>query len=175
MKRIFWASVVILALAAVVFAIHAGWYWFEIHTGIARGGPDPYYNAWSGVLSDISEIALIGAVSSGVVMGYKKINCSEPTCHRIGLHPTEGSVFHLCRHHHPDLAHTKGRKFTLAEIHAHHHAARGRQVEAQVTSVTSQATDQVVERVEADMKTPPTARNRSKANNPKVPRTAEAK
>lgn len=72
------------------------WYWIEIHTGIARGGPDPYYNAFSGVLSDIGELSII----TGMVVGAKHINCFERGCWRLG-HKVEGSSVRACHKHHP--------------------------------------------------------------------------
>lgn len=93
------------------------WYWVEIHTGTLNE-PGPFYGFWSGFGSDIGEIAIVGAVYSM----YRKHNCGAPGCWRIGKHPTEDGMFHMCRHHHPDLMGKK--KFSLEEIHAHHRAAK---------------------------------------------------
>lgn len=75
------------------------WYWIEIHAGIARGGPDPYYNFWSGFGSDIAEVAILG----GVIQMYRKVNCHVHHCWRISRHPIPGSPYVCCKKHHPEV------------------------------------------------------------------------
>lgn len=94
------------------------WWWVEIHTG-ATNESGAYYGWWSGFASDLGEITLLG----GAWLLYRKHNCATPGCWRIGKHPTADGTFILCKHHHPDLM---GKKFSLEEIHAHHHAAKAR-------------------------------------------------
>jgi hypothetical protein len=77
--------------------------WFALHTGVLKGGPDPYYNFWSGIGSDIGEATLISAVAIGVYTGVRKVNCHSKRCWRIGHHALEGTPYILCRHHHPDV------------------------------------------------------------------------
>lgn len=55
------------------------------------------YLAWSGILSDLSELALLGAFWSII----RKHNCHEPHCLRIGTLPVTGTPWHACRKHHP--------------------------------------------------------------------------
>ena len=55
------------------------------------------YAFWSGVGSDIGEVAIIGAVLGM----YRKHNCHATGCWRIGKHPVEGTGFITCRKHHP--------------------------------------------------------------------------
>lgn len=52
------------------------------------------YLAWSGVGSDVSELAILGAVFGG----YRKHNCHEPHCWRIGRHLVDGTPW--CDLHH---------------------------------------------------------------------------
>jgi hypothetical protein len=78
-------------------------HWFALHTGIIRGGPDPYYNFWSGFGSDLGEATLISAVAIGVYTGVRKVNCHTKRCWRIGHHALDGTPYILCRHHHPDV------------------------------------------------------------------------
>ena len=93
--------VVGLALLIVFFA--AVRHWFALHTGIIHGGPDQYYNFWSGFGSDLGEATLISAVGIGVYTGARKVNCHTKGCWRIGHHVLEGTPYILCRHHHPGV------------------------------------------------------------------------
>lgn len=67
------------------------WWWFQYITGTDNTAGRPY-GFWSGFGSDIGEMAIAGAI-------YKKLNCHQPGCWRIGLHPHGHLV--LCRRHHP--------------------------------------------------------------------------
>lgn len=53
------------------------------------------YLAWSGVLSDLGEIVLIG----GMVGLYKKHACHVKGCWRIARHPVPGTAWIVCRRH----------------------------------------------------------------------------
>jgi len=100
------------------------WLWHPL--GVCPRGPTYEqclgYNAWSGILSDLSEITLLIAVVSLFVGFYRHTNCNAPRCLRIGRHQTADGLHHLCRKHHPDLP---DRRPSLAEIHRHHQAAKG--------------------------------------------------
>ena len=87
------------------------WLWIEIHTGIARGGPDPYYNAFSGVLSDIGEVTLL----TGMIVGLRHINCRERGCYRLG-HVVPESGVRACHKHHPTDPRTK-KNGSVSEMH----------------------------------------------------------
>jgi hypothetical protein len=52
------------------------------------------YLAWSGILSDVGELALIGAVY-GLL---RKHNCHQQGCLRIGRHLVDGTPW--CNKHH---------------------------------------------------------------------------
>jgi hypothetical protein len=52
------------------------------------------YLAWSGAVSDLGEIALIGAVLGA----YRKHNCHQEHCWRIGRHVVDGTPW--CNRHH---------------------------------------------------------------------------
>jgi len=88
-----------IVLIAVFFA--AVRHWLALHTGTLHGGPDLYYNFWSGFGSDLGEATLISAVGVGVYAGVRKVNCHTKGCWRIGHHQLEGTPYILCRHHHP--------------------------------------------------------------------------
>ena len=96
--------VVLIVVIAIMIALYGEIrHWFAIHTGTLHGGPDLYYNFWSGFGSDLGEATLISAVSIGVYTGVRKVNCHTKGCWRIGHHPLDGTPYILCRHHHPDV------------------------------------------------------------------------
>jgi hypothetical protein len=94
-----------IVLLAIFFAEVR--HWLALHTGVLNGGPDRYYNFWSGFGSDLGEATLISAVGIGVYTGVRKVNCHTKGCWRIGHHPLDGTPYILCRHHHPHVP-TKG-------------------------------------------------------------------
>ena len=103
---------VVLALVAVLLVIGIAFliaffdalrHWLALHTGTLHGGPDLYYNFWSGFGSDLGEATLITAVGVGVYTGVRKVNCHTKGCWRIGHHALEGTPYILCRHHHPGV------------------------------------------------------------------------
>lgn len=58
------------------------------------------YLFWSGFGSDLAEFTLIGIV-------YKKLNCHQSGCYRIGLHHVGQTGLITCRKHHPILSKKK--------------------------------------------------------------------
>jgi hypothetical protein len=91
-----------LVLLAVFFDFLR--HWAAIHTGTIYPSNKPvYYNFWSGFGSDLGEATLIGAVSVGVYTVVRKANCHAKGCWRIGHYPLEGTPYHLCTHHHPEV------------------------------------------------------------------------
>lgn len=62
----------------------------------------PGYGFWSGVGSDIGEVAIIGAI----VAAYRRHNCHVKGCWRIQRHQVEGTPYIVCRKHHPSTGHT---------------------------------------------------------------------
>ena len=110
---------VLIVLIALLIAFIGGLrHWFALHTGTLHGGPDPYYNFWSGFGSDLGEATLISAVCVGVYTGVRKVNCHTKGCWRIGHHALEGTPYILCRHHHPDVPNNGA---THEKILAEHH------------------------------------------------------
>ena len=94
----------VIVLGAIVIAVVGALrHWFALHTGTIHGGPDVYYNFWSGFGSDLGEATLISAVGIGVYTGVRKVNCHTKGCWRIGHHPLAGTPYILCKHHHPDV------------------------------------------------------------------------
>ena len=109
--------VVLVALLLLVLFFGALRHWFALHTGIINGGPDKYYNFWSGFGSDLGEATLISAVGIGVYTGVRKVNCHTKGCWRIGHHVLAGTPYILCRHHHPGVP-TRGASHThILEAH----------------------------------------------------------
>ena len=93
----------VIGIALLIAFFDASRHWFALHTGILHGGPDQYYNFWSGFGSDLGEATLISAVGIGVYTGVRKVNCHTKGCWRIGHHVLEGTPYILCRHHHPGV------------------------------------------------------------------------
>lgn len=60
----------------------------------------PIYGFWSGIGSDLTEFALLGAL----VKVYVHLNCTVKGCRRIGKHPVDGTPYRTC-HRHATVAH----------------------------------------------------------------------
>jgi hypothetical protein len=56
-----------------------------------------WYAFWSGAGSDISELAIVGALLAIV----RKHTCHVGRCWRIGRAPVDGTPWHVCWRHHP--------------------------------------------------------------------------
>lgn len=68
--------------------------WLYHFAGLSGSGP--VYGFWSGSGSDLSELAIVGAV----IGGYRKHNCHWKGCWRIGRHLVDGSPW--CDRHHQE-------------------------------------------------------------------------
>jgi hypothetical protein len=114
--------VVLLVLGVVGLAFLIAFFgvvrhWLALHTGTLHGGPDLYYNFWSGFGADLGEATLITAVAVGVYTGVRKVNCHTKGCWRIGHHTLEGTPYILCRKHHPHVP-TRGASHEhILEVH----------------------------------------------------------
>jgi len=109
--------VFVVGLALIIAFFGALRHWVALHTGIINGGPDHYYNFWSGFGSDLGEATLITAVGVGVYTGVRKVNCHTKGCWRIGHHALEGTPYILCRHHHPGVPSTGATHERILEEH----------------------------------------------------------
>jgi hypothetical protein len=96
----------------------------DIVTGIGHnllviigGTPGTMNLLWGGFLSSLSELTLLG----GLVAMYRKYNCHEPKCWRIGRHPVLGTAYTTCRRHNPHVP-TKLRR---GDIEKAYQAANG--------------------------------------------------
>lgn len=94
-------------------------HWLAVHTGTVNESGE-YYGFWSGFGADLGEVTLVTTVAVGVYTGVRKTNCHVKGCWRIGHHPLEGTPYHLCAIHHPDVP---AGGASHAEILEHHHAA----------------------------------------------------
>lgn len=59
----------------------------------------PFYGFWSGVGSDFSELAIVGAV----IAAYRHHNCHVKGCLWLGKHKVDGTPFVVCAKHHPAI------------------------------------------------------------------------
>jgi hypothetical protein len=90
--------VVLVVIVLLIVNFDVVRHWTAIHIGsINESGP--FYGFWSGFGSDISEFA----IAVGIYTGVRKVNCHSRSCWRIGHHPLEGTPYHLCKLHHPDV------------------------------------------------------------------------
>ena len=53
-----------------------------------------WYLWWSGIGSDLAYLGIIWAV-------FRRLNCHQPRCPRLGRFPVEGTQLHACHRHHP--------------------------------------------------------------------------
>jgi hypothetical protein len=88
--------------------IHLIFHWLGLDN--ASG---PLYLAWSGAGADFGELAIVG----GLLSIYRRHNCSQRHCWRVGRRQLHDTGLHLCHRHHPD-----GAKPTGAHILALHRA-----------------------------------------------------
>jgi hypothetical protein len=126
-NRVGWLIGIIAVILAVAVAIVASGdirHWFAVHTGTLNGGPDVYYNFWSGFGSDLGEATLISAVGIGVYTGVRKANCHTKGCWRIGHHALQGTPYILCRHHHPSVPNHGATHERILHEHYEHQLAR---------------------------------------------------
>ncbi len=120
-------TAVLVSLVLLIWYWSFTLHWIAVHTGISSPDNLVYYNFWSGFGSDLGEATLIATLSVGIYTGFRKVNCHAKGCPRIGHHPLEGTPYHLCSKHHPDVPSGGA---THAEILEHHR----RVVESQRTS-----------------------------------------
>jgi hypothetical protein len=90
-----------------------------VHTGIVNE-TGPYYGFWSGFGSDLTEFGVIGAIATAAYQLFKKYNCHEPGCWRVGTHQAAGGQFSLCYRHHPDYRGKKPTHELIERLHREH-------------------------------------------------------
>src|SRR5215831_3055387 len=115
------AAGLVVAAAVALWVLKAGVvnHWLAVHTGTINE-PGPYYGFWSGFGSDLTEFAIIGTIATGVYQLFKKYNCHEPGCWRVGTHPAAGGQFSLCYRHHPDYQGKKPTGELIQRLHREH-------------------------------------------------------
>lgn len=57
------------------------------------------YNLWSGIVSDIGEVTLVG-MAIGLI---KHRNCHVKGCKSVMTHPVPGTPFKACKSHNPAM------------------------------------------------------------------------
>lgn len=94
---------VVVGIAVLLFFEWSGLqHWLAVHTGTVNES-GIYYGFWSGFGADLGEVTLITTVGIGVYTGVRKANCHTKGCWRIAHHPLDGTPYHLCARHHPDV------------------------------------------------------------------------
>ena len=71
-------------------------WWFLEHLVGADNSSGPAYLFWSGIVGDFG---LLGVFA----LAYRKLNCHQPGCWRMGHHGHDNGKYHYCRRHHPDM------------------------------------------------------------------------
>jgi hypothetical protein len=124
--------------------LHVFQHWLAVHTGTVNE-PGVYYGFWSGFGSDIGEYAILVGLTAGLYHSFRRHNCHERGCWRIGLHHVEGTPFIACRKHHPVLQGRKPAKGHMAEAYAraqedkHKLEAEKRKVEEETIRIETKA------------------------------------
>jgi hypothetical protein len=75
--------------------------WLQHWLG-ADNASGPIYLSWSGWVSDLSELALVGLL----VQLWRRHNCHVQKCWRLGIRPVSGTAHVVCKRHHPTSAPT---------------------------------------------------------------------
>lgn len=83
---------------------------FLLHITGGDNGSGPFYLELSGF------VGLLGFVGAFITY-YKKHNCHQHRCWRIGRHAVAGGSLITCKKHHPDHS---GKKITAEHIMFHH-------------------------------------------------------
>jgi hypothetical protein len=86
--------------------LHAIFHFF----GFTNASGEPYL-FWSGFGSDLAYLSVFG-------LAYRRLNCHESSCHRLGLHKVEGTPYVTCKKHHPGIP---AGPVTAEHIRAAHH------------------------------------------------------
>jgi hypothetical protein len=121
-RPIITAGLICAAVAGItLWVIHGRpvGHWLQVHTGTVNE-PGPYYGFWSGFGSDLTEFGVIGAVGTAAYQLFKKYNCHQPRCWRVGTHPAAGGDFSLCYRHHPDYQGKKPTAELIQRLHREH-------------------------------------------------------
>ncbi len=123
-------------------------HWLAVHTGTVNE-PGPYYGFWSGFGSDIAEFGIIGAIGTAAYQLFKKFNCHEPGCWRVGTHPAAGGQFALCYRHHPDYRGTKPTHDLIVKLHREN-AEREAAIHARLVGLNQELTERIEAKVHAE-------------------------
>lgn len=118
------AVIAVLTAAVVAWQVTGfglGW-WLEVHLGIVNES-GPYYGFSSGSGSDIGEVVIIGGLVTITAGLWKRFNCHNERCWRLGIHRIAGGAYVVCRRHHAAVtghAHRKLSTEFLTRMHCEH-------------------------------------------------------
>lgn len=101
--------------------MHAIFHFF----GLTNASGEPYL-FWSGIGSDLAYLSIFA-------LAYRRLNCHQDGCRRIGTHRVEGTPFVTCRKHHPGIP---GGRVTAERIRLAHHAHLHRPADARAGGTT---------------------------------------
>jgi hypothetical protein len=126
--------VVVAALVILFINFDVVRHWTAIHIGSVNES-GPFYGFWSGFGSDISEFA----IAVGIYTGVRKVNCHSLRCWLIGHHPLEGTPYHLCKLHHPDVPKGGAKLDDILAQYKKYQDAQGQSASAPAPKPTSTA------------------------------------
>lgn len=115
------AVIVIAAVTSLTVFYYPQWqHWISYATGSYNvPGLAHNYNAFSGSLGDVSELGIFIALSTIGYHAYKRNNCHEQHCWRIGSLPV--SNYRVCKKHHWQAT---GSRIDIEQLKVQHHLAK---------------------------------------------------
>lgn len=116
-KIVLWLALSVVLAAIVFCALHPVGFLHAV--GVMPRTPSTAYNFWSGFGSDIGEYSIATSLATGIFHSYRKHNCREDGCWRIGVHEyldAHGQSHPACKHHHPHMG--AGHIFHFHLLHA---------------------------------------------------------
>lgn len=106
--------VIAVALTVQYYGVWQHWIAYAVGAynvpGVAHN-----YNAFSGSLSDISELGILVAMATIGYHIFRRGNCHTHGCWRIGGYPV--GTYKVCKKHHKEVV---GTDPTIAHLKAHH-------------------------------------------------------
>lgn len=116
-KVLIWLALSFVLACVVFCALHPTGFLHAV--GVMPRTPSTAYNFWSGFGSDIGEYSIASGLATGLFQSYRKHNCREHRCLRIGLHEYvdgHGQRHPACKHHHPYMG--SNHRFHFHLLHA---------------------------------------------------------
>jgi len=125
MKYLKWAG--LAAAVATFITLVVTWrmgtqHWITYHTGSQNSsGTPPNYNFWSGFGSVFPwSMGVLAGWITFIALWYRKHNCHNEKCWRLGIHQVAGGQYVVCRKHHNEITGHPHRKLSTEFLRARH-------------------------------------------------------